>query len=110
MFSPSSNPEYFDSFNLSIKLAEKEKSSFLIGVDPDADRMAVMIKHNKKWRLITGNEMGIIFTHYILNNRSFDRKPFIVSSYVSTNYIDMIAKKFNAHVHRTGTGFKWMGN
>jgi phosphomannomutase len=46
--SPSSNPEYFDSFNLSIKLAEKEKSSFLIGVDPDADRMAVMIKHNKK--------------------------------------------------------------
>ena len=108
--SPSSNPEYFDSFNLSIKLAEKEKSSFLIGVDPDADRMAVMVKHNKKWRLITGNEMGIIFTHYILNNRSFDRKPFIVSSYVSTNYIDMIAKKFDAHVHRTGTGFKWMGN
>ena len=64
--SPSSNPEYFDSFNLSIKLAEKEKSSLLIGVDPDADRMAVMIKHNKKWRLITGNEMGIIFTHYII--------------------------------------------
>ena len=50
--------------------------------------------------------MGIIFTHYLLNNRSYDRKPFIVSSYVSTNYIDMIAKKFNAQVTRTGTGFK----
>ena len=108
--SPSSNPEYFDSFNLSIKLAQKQKSKLLIGVDPDADRMAVMVKHNNQWRLITGNQMGIIFTHYLLNNRSYDRKPFIVSSYVSTNYIDMIAKKFNAYVNRTGTGFKWMGN
>lgn len=108
--SPSSNPEYFDSFNLSIKLAQKQKAKLLIGVDPDADRMAIMVKHNNQWRLITGNQMGIIFTHYLLNNRSYDRKPFIVSSYVSTNYIDTIAKKFNAYVTRTGTGFKWMGN
>ena len=108
--SPSSNPEYFDSFDLSIKLAQKQKAKLLIGVDPDADRMAITVKHNNQWRLITGNQMGIIFTHYLLNNRSYDRKPFIVSSYVSTNYIDMIAKKFNAYVTRTGTGFKWMGN
>lgn len=108
--SPSSNPEYFDSFNLSIKLAQKQKAKLLIGVDPDADRMAIMVKHNNQWRLITGNQMGIIFTHYLLNNCSYDRKPFIVSSYVSTNYIDMIARKFNAYVTRTGTGFKWMGN
>ena len=108
--SSSSNPEYFDSFNLSIKLANKLKSKFLIGVDPDADRMAVMIKHKNVWRLITGNQMGIIFTHYLLNNRRYKHKPFIVSSYVSTNYIDMIAKKFKTYVTRTGTGFKWMGN
>lgn len=108
--SPSSNPEYFDSFNLSIKLAQKQKAKLLIGVDPDADRMAIMVKHNNQWKLITGNQMGIIFTHYLLNNCNYDRKPFIVSSYVSTNYIDMIAKKFNAYVTRTGTGFKWMGN
>ncbi len=108
--SPSSNPEYFNSFDLSIKLAKKLKSKLLIGVDPDADRMAVMIKHNNSWQLITGNQMGIIFTHYLLNNRKYNHKPFIVSSYVSTYYIDMIAKKFKAYVTRTGTGFKWMGN
>ena len=108
--SPNSNPEYSDSFNLSIKLANKLKSKFLIGVDPDADRMAVMIKHENEWRLITGNQMGIIFTHYLLNNRRYNHKSFIVSSYVSTNYIDMIAKKFKVCVTRTGTGFKWMGN
>lgn len=50
--------------------------------------------------------MGIIFTHYLLNNRRYKHKPFIVSSYVSTNYIDMIAKKFKTYVTRTGTGFK----
>ena len=50
--------------------------------------------------------MGIIYTYYILNNRSYQKTPFIVSSYVSTNYIDIIAKEKNAIVYRTGTGFK----
>ncbi len=108
--SPSSNPEYFDSFNESIKLANKLKAKICLGVDPDADRMAVLVYHNNKWRLMTGNEMGIIYSYYLLNNRSYMNQPFIVSSYVSTGYIDRIAKKFDAHIFRTGTGFKWMGD
>ena len=108
--SPNSNPEYYHSFDLAIELAKKENSNIIIGVDPDADRMAVMIKHNNEWKLMSGNDMGIIYTYYILNNRSYQKTPFIVSSYVSTNYIDIIAKEKNAIVYRTGTGFKWMGN
>lgn len=108
--SPSSNPEYFDSFNLATKLAEKNHAKIMLGIDPDADRMAVMVKHNNKWRLMTGNEMGIIYTFYLLNNRSYMNQTFIASSYVSTNYIDLIAKDFNTKIFRTGTGFKWMGH
>jgi phosphomannomutase len=55
---------------------------------------------------MTGNEMGIIYTYYVLNNRKFTKQPYIVSSYVSTYFIDKIAKEFNACVYRTGTGFK----
>jgi phosphomannomutase len=43
--SPISNPEDIKSFDLSIKQADKIKSDICIGVDPDADRMAVCIKH-----------------------------------------------------------------
>jgi phosphomannomutase len=47
--------------------------------------------------------------YYILNNRHFINQPFIVSSYVSTNIVDKIARKFDANVFRTATGFKNLG-
>jgi phosphomannomutase len=55
---------------------------------------------------MTGNEMGTIYTYYVLKNKKFTKTPYIISSYVSTYLIDRIAKKHNAKVHRTGTGFK----
>jgi phosphomannomutase len=55
---------------------------------------------------MTGNEMGIIYTYYVLSNKKFTKPPYIISSYVSTYLIDRIAKSFNAQVYRTGTGFK----
>lgn len=107
--SPSSNPEAADSFNLAIQYAKRNKSKIIIGIDPDADRMAIMINKNNKWRLMTGNEMGIIYTWYVLNNKKFKKTPYVASSWVSNNLIDRICKKFKAKVYRTGTGFKWMG-
>ena len=58
---------------------------------------------------MTGNEMGIIYTWYVLNNKKFKKTPYVASSWVSNNLIDRICKKFKAKVYRTGTGFKWMG-
>jgi phosphomannomutase len=55
---------------------------------------------------MSGNEMGIIYTYYVLHNKQFKKQPYIISSYVSNNLIDRIAKEFNAQVYRTGTGFK----
>lgn len=109
-FSPNSNPEDQISFELSLKYADKYKAEIMLGVDPDADRLGVVVKHNKKWKYLTGNEMGIIFTHYVLKNKQFNKTPLIISTYVSTSYIDKIAEAFKAKVIRTGTGFKWVGN
>jgi phosphomannomutase len=104
--SPLPNPESENSFDLAIKQANNINSKIIIGVDPDADRMAIMIKHNEKWRLMSGNEMGIIYTYYVLHNKKFNKQPYLISSFVSTNLIDRIAKEFSAQVYRTGTGFK----
>jgi phosphomannomutase len=46
--SPAPNPETEKSFEMGIEVAEKINSKIIIGVDPDADRMAVMIKHNNQ--------------------------------------------------------------
>jgi phosphomannomutase len=55
---------------------------------------------------MTGNEMGTIYTYYVLKHKRFAKTPYIISSYVSTYLIDKIAKSYQAKVYRTGTGFK----
>lgn len=108
---PISNPEDPKAFNDVIKYATKMKSTIIIGCDPDGDRMSIGFKKTNRWRFLTGNEMGIIFAHYILNRKQFGEKtPLIISTYVSTSYVDRIASKYKAEVMRTKTGFKWMSN
>ncbi|MCQ2956766.1 MAG: hypothetical protein MJ233_02785 [Mycoplasmoidaceae bacterium] len=51
--------------------------------------------------------MGVIFAHYIMSRRKFsDKTPLVISTHVSTNYIDKIAEKYNCEILRTKTGFK----
>lgn len=108
--SPISNPEDERSFDAAIRLAEKKGATIIIGCDPDGDRMAIGFRKTNRWRFMNGNEMGIIYTYYGLKYFSYPKKPYILSSWVSTNYVDRIAKAFGAKVIRTKTGFKWMGN
>lgn len=108
---PISNPEDSRAFADVIKYANKVKSTVVIGCDPDGDRMAIGFKKTNRWRFLTGNEMGIIFTHYILNRKRFpEKKPLIITTHVSTSYVDKIAAKTGAIVMRTKTGFKWLSN
>lgn len=108
--SPITNPEDDRSFDEAIKLAEKVGATIIFGCDPDGDRMAIGFRKTNRWRFMNGNEMGIIYTYYGLKYFSYPRKPYIISSWVSTSYIDRIAKAFKAKVIRTKTGFKWMCN
>lgn len=108
--SPISNPEDERSFDEAIKLAEKVGATIIFGCDPDGDRMAIGFRKTNRWRFMNGNEMGIIYTYYGLKYFIYPKKPYIISSWVSTNYIDRIAKAYGASVIRTKTGFKWMCN
>ncbi|MBQ0045838.1 MAG: phospho-sugar mutase [Mycoplasma sp.] len=108
---PISNPEDPKAFDDVIKYANKVKSTIVIGCDPDGDRVAFGFKKTNRWRFLTGNEMGIIFSHYILNRKRFtEKKPLIITTHVSTSYVDKIAAKTGATVMRTKTGFKWLSN
>ena len=108
--SPITNPEDDRSFDKAINLAEKIGATIIIGCDPDGDRMAIGFRKTNRWRFMSGNEMGIVYTYYGLKYFTYPKKPYIISSWVSTNYVDRIAKAFNANVIRTKTGFKWMCN
>ncbi|WP_033160253.1 phospho-sugar mutase [Mycoplasmoides alvi] len=103
------NPENRDAWNLSIKYADKYKSDVIIQVDPDADRFAMGVRYHNEWRFLSGNQMGIIYTYYVLKNKKFEKIPYVISSYVSTNLIDKILQSYGGKVYRVGTGFKWVG-
>ncbi|MGL5246089.1 MAG: phospho-sugar mutase [Mycoplasmoidaceae bacterium] len=109
--SPNSNPEDKSSFELSLKYARTHNADIMLGVDPDADRLAVAIKTKEgSFKYISGNEMGIIFTYYCLKNKNYNKTPFIVSTFVSTNLIDRIAADYGCKIFRTGTGFKCLSS
>lgn len=108
--SPITNPEDYKAFYPAIKEATKRKANIIFGCDPDGDRMTIGFKKTNRWRFLNGNELGILLVNYILEHKQFDRRPYILTTHVSTSYVDRIAKKYGAKVIRTQTGFKWMGN
>ncbi len=102
------NPEDAQSFLPSIEIANQVGAEIILGFDPDGDRLGIAIKHNGKWTCLSGNEMAIIATYYLLNyNQKNENKiPLIISTYVSNNLIDNIVNQWNGIVLRTATGFK----
>ncbi|MGL5630256.1 MAG: phospho-sugar mutase [Mycoplasmoidaceae bacterium] len=106
----SSNPEDHISFEIALKYAKKYDAKIIIASDPDADRLGIVIKHEDEWRYLTGNESGVIFTEYVINNKKFEKLPMVVTTYVSTRLTKIICKKNNINFYETATGFKWLAN
>ena len=109
------NPEDPAALKMAIALAEKEGADILMATDPDADRFASAVKDkNGKMRLITGNQMGALFTDYLcLTAKEFGvmpEKPAIVRSIVTSHLCDRIAKGYGVESFECLTGFKWICN
>ncbi|MGP1431894.1 MAG: phospho-sugar mutase [Treponema sp.] len=109
------NPEDPAALKMAIELAEKEGADILMATDPDADRFASAVKdENGKMHLITGNQMGALFTDYIcLTAKEFGvmpEKPAIVRSIVTSRLCDRIAEQYGVKTFECLTGFKWICN
>ncbi len=110
---PFPNPEFPEAFTEAKRFAAVESADLLLATDPDSDRVGVAVKVNDDYRLISGNEMGVLMLNYKLAMKkqlgTLPEKPVCVSTIVSTNLIDLIAKEYNCEIIRTLTGFKFIG-
>ena len=84
------------------------------GHDPDCDRCGTAVPDGKGgYRLITGNEMGIILLDYICRTRkalgTLPEHPVAVTTIVSTDMATPVAEKYGVELRRTLTGFKFIG-
>ena len=104
------NPEEKNVFNLSVKLADEIGAKVCLANDPDADRTGMMVKEDKEWVYLNGNQIGMLLLKYILDNkRDIPENGAVVTTIVSTPILDKIAEERNLKVFRTLTGFKYIG-
>lgn len=111
---PYPNPEIREAMQKGLELCDKVHPDLLLGTDPDCDRCGTAVPDGKGgYRLITGNEMGIILLDYICRTRkalgTMPEHPVAVTTIVSTDMATPVAEKYGVELRRTLTGFKFIG-
>ncbi|MDD6645400.1 MAG: phospho-sugar mutase [Oscillospiraceae bacterium] len=110
---PYPNPEIKEALQLGLDMCEKVKPDLLLATDPDADRVGIAVPENGTYRLITGNETGIMLTNYLLSVRkekgTLPDNPIVVRTIVTSLLIDKICEKYNCELKKVLTGFKYIG-
>ena len=105
---PKPNPELKEAFKYAELCAQKTGADIIIATDPDADRLGVCVKQGDGFRLLTGNEIGVILFNYIIENKKdkFSSNSVLIKSLVSTPLVNAIAEKNNYKIKEVLTGFK----
>ncbi len=111
---PYPNPEVQEAMEEGLRLCDKVHPDLLIGTDPDCDRMGAAVPDGKGgYRLITGNEMGVLLLDYLCRTRAakgtMPEAPVAVTTIVSTDMATPIAEHYGVELRRTLTGFKYIG-
>ena len=111
---PYPNPEIREAMETGLKLCDTVHPDLMIGTDPDCDRVGAAVPDGKGgYRLITGNEMGLILLDYICRIRTargtMPQNPVAMTTIVSTDMATPIAAKYGVELRRTLTGFKFIG-
>ena len=109
----SPNPENPEGFYLAIDLAKKEGANFIIGTDPDSDRVGVMVQDDKgKFGVVTGNQMGVLLLDYLIGAMkragTLPKDAAMLKSLVSTEMARKVAESNGVACYDTFTGFKFM--
>lgn len=108
---PFPNPEEPGAMDLALAMARRVGADLVLANDPDADRLGVAVPGAKGWVSLTGNQVGVLLTDYILSNRPFrGGQPLIISTIVSSPMAGLVAAARGARFETTLTGFKWIMN
>ena len=107
------NPELPEAMRMAIDLATSIDASLVLATDPDADRTGVVVRlSDNNYKIITGNEIGILLMDYILGAKQRAGKlpddAFCVTTIVSTKLTHAIAEHYGVDLHETFTGFKYI--
>ena len=107
------NPEEPGAMDLLLGLAQKIDADVAIANDPDADRCAVAVPENGKWKVLSGDELGFLLAWWLIEKSKLTYVPLhgqMVASIVSSSLVPKMAQAHGLKGASTLTGVKWMGH
>ena len=76
-------------------------------------RVTAVKDYDGSYRLISGNEDGVMLTNYILSCKKasgkLPEKPVVVKTIVTTKLINKLCEKYGCELKNVLTGFKYIG-
>lgn len=109
----SPNPENPEGFALAVDLAKREGADFIVGSDPDADRVGIMVRTKSgEFQVISGNQTGVLLLDYLIGARRrsgrMPEKPVALKTIVTTEMARKVAEINGLQCYDTFTGFKFL--
>lgn len=109
----SPNPENPESFALAIQLAKEVGAHFILGSDPDADRVGILTRTPQgDYQLLSGNRTGVLLLDYLIGAKirrgTLPERAAILKTIVTTEMARRVAEKHGVSCYDTFTGFKFM--
>ena len=111
----SPNPENAEALTLAIEKAKKVNADIVLAADPDADRIALVVKAGEgEYRLVNGNQMLVLLLNYIITRKVelglIKGNEDCVKTIVTTETVKRIADANNVKCFDCYTGFKWIAD
>ncbi len=109
----SPNPENPEGFYLAVDIAKKEGADFILGSDPDADRVGIMVNTGDgEFKVLTGNQTGVLLLDYLIGAMKRTGKlpanPVALKTIVTTEMARKVAEVNGLKCFDTFTGFKFL--
>ena len=109
----SPNPENPEGFYLAIDLAKEKNVDFILGTDPDSDRVGIMVRNKSgEFEPVTGNQTGVLLLDYLIGAMKRAGKlpahPAALKTIVTTEMARAVAEANGLDCYDTFTGFKFM--
>jgi phosphomannomutase len=99
------NPEEPGAMDRVIALATDIGADIAIANDPDADRCAVAVPVGSGWRVLRGDEVGVLLADHLMRR---GLRGLYATTIVSSSLLRAICAKRGLPCAETLTGFKWI--
>ena len=110
---PYPNPEIREAMELGLRYCERTGADLLLATDPDCDRCGIAVRDGAEYKLLTGNEVGLLLLDYICAQRQkhgkMPKHPVFIKTIVTTDLAEKIADHYGVETINVLTGFKFIG-